>query len=100
MSAVGDIVSGLTYNVAKDAELEIKPAGTEQWVVHNIYCEDVCWVYWNTASHKFVIAIIATGGSVLTGMFFHVNATQWITVMNKHASDAKGIGYDGVISRL
>ncbi len=99
MAAVGDIVSGYSNNAAADAYLDMKPTGTIEWVIHNIYVEDAGEVYWCDGTNEFVIATIAAGGGILNGLFSHVNATNYLRVKNKNAG-AKDMGYDGVISRL
>jgi DNA-binding beta-propeller fold protein YncE len=99
MAAVGDIVSGYDNDRAADGTFDIKPAGTVEWVIHNIYFEDAGEVYWNDGTHSFIIATVAAGGGILNGLFSHVNATNYLTLKNKNAG-AKDMGYDGVITRM
>jgi len=99
MSAVGDIVSAYFNDVAADGTLDIKPAGTEEWVIHNIYAEDAIEVYWNDGSHSFIVATVDAGGGILNGLFSHVNASKYLTLKNKNVG-VKDVGYDGVITRI
>lgn len=98
MSAVGDIVSAYSNDLADDGTLDIKPTGTVEWVIHNIYAEGEAELYWNNGTQSFLFATI-TGGGWYNGLFSHVNATNYITVKNI-AGSAKDFGYDGVITRL
>lgn len=97
MSAVGDIVSAQT-SVNAAASLDVKSAGTEQWVIHNIYCGGAAEIYWTDGTHAILLYTLAAAGWV-TGIFAHVNATYYLSVKNTTAG-ALYYGYDGVISRL
>jgi len=98
MSAVGDIVSAYSNDVAADGTLDIKPAGTEEWVIHNIYCGDDAEIYWEDGTNTVKVHSI-TGAGWITGIFVHVNATYYMSIKNV-SGGAADLGYDGVITRL
>ena len=97
--AVGDIVSGYDNDRAANGTYDIKPTGTEEWVIHNIYAEDAIEVYWNDGTHSFIIATVTAGGGILNGLFTHVNATNYLTLKNKNVG-AKDMGFDGIVTKV
>ena len=96
--AVGDVKSAYSNDLADNGTLDIKPTGTEEWVIHNIYAEGEAELYWNDGTHSFLFATI-TGGGWLNGLFSHVTATYYMTLKNI-AGSAKDFGYDGVLTKV
>lgn len=95
--AVGDIVSNLT-SVGATSFLDIQPAGTEEWIIHNIYHEFDVTVVWYDGANSINFHT-STGAGILARFTFHVNNARWIRVYNPDGN-AKLIGYDGVVSRM
>lgn len=94
--AVGDMVADI-QSIAAGAYLDIQPSGTVEWVIHNIYHEyDITIERYDGVNALNFYS--ATGKGVLADFFFHVGNTERIRVKNDHASAAKLIGYDGVIT--
>lgn len=94
---------GLT-SVANGGFLDIRPTGTQEAVIHNLYYQDNVEVYWydGTNAIKFDSdgGANAAGGGNMLSVQWHVSNAFWVRVKNVAASGAKLIGYDGVVSRL
>ena len=96
LMAVGDVAKGL-QSIAAGAYIDIQPSDTVEWVIHNIYHEyDVTVeVYDGTSSLVFDTD---SGAGVYAKYAFHCTNTQRIRVKNTHGSEAKLIGFDGIIT--
>ena len=94
--AKGDVFSDL-QSIGAGAYLDIRPTGTIEAAIHNIYYEDdvTFELYDGTNSLAFETA---TGAGALVYYAFHVKNSLWIRVKND-AAGAKLIGYDGIVTR-
>jgi len=91
--AVGDVVSDL-QSIAAGSYLDILPGSGLEWVIHNIYHEDKCELYWYNGTLNLLFDA-DSGPGVWAWYEFHCNNTRRIRVKNT-ASAAKLIGYDGI----
>jgi hypothetical protein len=96
--AVGDVVSDL-QSIAAVSYLDIQPAGTEEWIIHNIYHEFDVQLEWYDGVNSIVFHS-SVGPGILARFTFHINNARWIRVYNPDPGVAKLIGYDGVVSRM
>ena len=94
--AVGDMVGALS-SIASGSTLDVQPAGTEEWIIHNIYHEDDIELQFYDGAN--VITFDSELGSGTYSRFsFHCKNALRLRVKN-NASSNKLIGYDGVISK-
>jgi hypothetical protein len=95
--AVGDVYSGLS-SVAANDYLDIHPPAGVEAVIHNIYHEyDVDLIlYDGTNSLTFDIDY---GAGVYAKFAFHVTNSLWIRVKNRDTTNARLIGYDGIVTK-
>jgi len=84
--------------IAAGEYLEVLPTDTEEWVIHNIYCEGAITIRIYRDDTDYV-DISVESGRMLSYFAIHVNATQWVRLINEEATD-KRIGWDGVLSQL
>ncbi len=94
--AVGDVVSDISASVAAASYATIQPAGTVEWCINNIYHEDAVSFEFYDGTNS-IIFDTDTAAGVLRGPFRVTNA-NYLRVRNDHASVAKDIAYDGVIT--
>ena len=95
--AVGDVVSGQS-SIAAAAYLDIQPSAGVEWVIHNIYHEYDIELSQYDGTNTLTFDTEA-GAGVYARYAFHVTNSIRIRVKNTHATDAKRIGYDGIISK-
>ena len=91
---VGDV-----DQIAAGEYLEVKPSDTEEWVIHNIYREAAITIRIYKDDTDF-LDIPVTGAGMLSYFAIHVNATQYVRLVNDHATDTLPIAWDGVLSQL
>jgi hypothetical protein len=97
--AVGDVVSEIT-SIAKDAYLDIQPGAGAEWVIHNIYYQDKATVEFYDGSNSIVFfSDLSAEAGMLAFHAFHVTNGHRIRICNKHAADAKLLGYDGIVTK-
>jgi hypothetical protein len=94
--AVGDVYSGLS-SIAAGAYLDIQPTGTVEAVIHNIYHEYDVQLELYDGTNSLVFDTDA-GSGIYAKYAFHVKNALRIRVKNTHATLAKLIGYDGVVT--
>ena len=90
---VGDVKSNLS-SISDGAYLDIQPPSGEEWVIHNIYHEDDCELYFSDGTNEILISSHSGNGGWL-GYWFHVTNSRYLRVKNVSGSSAL-IGYDGV----
>jgi len=97
--AVGDVYSGL-QSVASGATLDIRPAGTMEVVIHDIYYEyDKVELQW-TDGVNTLSSLCAIKGGFMGGCTFHCTNSLWLRIKNIHPTEAKLIGYDGIVTHV
>lgn len=95
--AVGDVVSVVPTSVNAAASLTIRPGGTIQWVIHNLYYGAALEVYITDGSNPIKIdSDTAIGGRF--GCVFHLTNAIYMTLKNVSAGAAY-YSYDGIITR-
>ena len=94
--AVGDAV-GLIQSVPAGGVIDLQPAGTVQWVIHNIYHEfDINLILYDGVNS--LTFDTSTGSGILARFTFHPSNSLWIRVKNNDLANARLIGYDGIVS--
>lgn len=94
----GDQVRGITAAVAAGSRMTIKPTGTIQWTIHNIYVPaGVTAEMYITDGTNEILIDSTTGGGWLH-FYFHSQLAQWIEVKNTSIG-AVNLGYDGIETR-
>ena len=95
--AIGDVRSALV-RVEAGGNLDIRPSGTEEWVIHNIYHEyDVDLIFTDgTEELNFDTDV---GKGLYAAFAFHVRNGLWLRVKNKDSDNSRLIGYDGIVTR-
>jgi len=96
--AKGDIFSDLQSIIA-GAYLNIRPTGTIEAAIHNIYHEDDVTLEFTDGANNLDFESVATGKGAYTYYAFHVKNSLWVRVRND-AGAPKLIGYDGIITRI
>jgi len=91
--AVGDTFSGL-QSIANGAYLDIRPIGTQEVVIHNIYHADDVSLEFYDGTNSIVFAT-AVGAGIYAYYAFHITNTRRIRVQNTSGGVAL-IGYDGI----
>lgn len=94
--AVGDVISGLS-SVNPNEYLTIQPTGTAEWVIHNIYHAYDVQLEFSDGTNSIAFDT-ETGAGVYARYAFHVTATRYLRVKNNDATNARLIGYDGVVT--
>ena len=93
--AVGDLVNEIS-SVASSSYMDIQPAGTAEWSIHNIYHEaDMQMEYYDGANS--LIFDSSTSAGVYAKYSFHCSNGHRIRIKNTNVA-AKLIGYDGIIT--
>ena len=93
--AVGDPITTIT-SISDGASLDIRPSGTETWLVTNIYLPDgITGVDVKITDGTNAIKIDSPSGSLLTFNFYITNAV-YIQVVNNSGGSIV-VGYDGVV---
>ena len=97
MSVLREVVSDVDQ-IAAGASLQVKPTGTEQWVIHNIWREaDITLRFYKDATD--FIDVSFTGAGLLAYYSIHVTATLWLEIVNDDLAE-QPIAYDGVVTQL
>ena len=94
MSAVGDVYSSYSNDLADDGTLDAQPASTAEAVIHNIYHGGDVEVYLHNGANTVKIDE-ATGAGVMSWLSYHVTNSVYITIKNVNG-DAQDFGFDGV----
>ena len=91
--AVGDIVT-----IDAGGTCDIKPSGSVEWIIHNIYYEyDVeMYICDGTGELKFFEDV---GYGCLNNLHIHVKADYFIRIKNLDTANARKIAYDGIVSK-
>ncbi len=95
--AQGDVVQEIS-SIAAGSYLDLQPSGTIEWVIHNIYHENDITVEYYDGSNSLVFQT-EVGAGVIGFCNFHCTNGHRIRVKNAHASAAKLIGYDGIVTK-
>ena len=97
--ALRDVVA-LTDDIADDGYLEIKPTGTLEWSIQNVYGEGQIQLWRFNADGSFMFAESLAGVPALfSWVDFKVTATEYMRVVNV-SGDTAGVGYDGVVTHI
>jgi hypothetical protein len=97
--AVGDAVSDI-QSISAAAVLSIQPGSGIEWIIHNIGHADNIDLQFYDGTNTLTVATITTGQGLEGNLQLHCTNTKYWRVKNTHASVAKLIGYDGVISKI
>jgi len=92
--AVGDVKNGLSVAVGAGSSMSIQPAGSDEYVIHNIHHADAVELYFTDGANDIKISNDTSFGA-WTGMFFHVTNSIYLKVKNV-AAGAQNLGYDGI----
>jgi hypothetical protein len=100
--AIGDVIaSSLIANVS--GYLNLKPSGTEQWVIHNIahQSDAELFINDNLTSTNIMISKHVDGGAWV-GYFLHCTPNLFYRVRNTDSNGASGkmLTFDGIITHL
>lgn len=94
--AVGD-QAGTIETVTNNASLTIRPSGTEEWVIHNIFAPTTANIeFYKHGSSLSVLADSNTGS--FFNFFFHASNASYITIKNVSGASIE-IGYDGTVTK-
>jgi len=93
--AVGDVASGMS-SIAAGAYLDLQPAGTVEWVIHNIYHASDAELHQYDGTNDILVESHYGKGGWL-GYFFHCRNALRIRVKNTNTA-AQYIGYDGIVT--
>ena len=94
--AVGDVYSAYSNNLANDGYLDIRPSGTVEAVIHNIYHGGDVEIYLSDGTNTFKFDE-DTGVGVMAWLSYHVKNGVFIRIKNVNG-DAQDFGYDGIIT--
>jgi len=94
--AVGDMIADI-QSIAAAAYLDVQPSGTVEAVIHNIWHEDDITISRYDGTNAVALPKIV-GAGLESNLQIHVGNTDRIRVQNNHASAAKLIGYDGMVT--
>lgn len=94
--AAGDVVSGLS-SISAASYLDIQPGAGVEWVIHNIYHEDMVELEFYDGTNSLIFDA-DTGLGVWAWYEFHCTNTRRLRVKNTSTA-AKLIGYDGVVTK-
>jgi len=92
--AVGDIVS-----VAAGAYLDVQPAGAIEWNIHHCGGEDSAELYYYDGTDLIKLDADAAPWWMLMPPF-HVTNVKYLRIKNTHATLAKLLWYNGVVSKV
>jgi hypothetical protein len=91
--AAGNLVKG-TSSLAASATYDIKPSGTDEWVIHNIYYNNQ--IKLSMADGTNVVDFDSdTGQGARLGLTTHVSNSYWLRITNTGSSTLL-IAYDGM----
>jgi hypothetical protein len=93
--AIGDAVSDL-QSIAAAAFLALQPAGTVEWIIHNVFHESDAELSQYDGTNTLTFST-EYGKGAWFGHFFHVKNTRYIRIKNVNTA-AKLVGYDGVVT--
>ena len=96
--AVGDMFAD-TVSVATTAVMQIKPTGSIEAVIHNIYIPDGKQATLKRTDGTNVCSVEQITGGGWLNFNFHVNATDYIEVVNDDAGTQK-LAYDGIVTKV
>lgn len=91
--AAGNLVKGTT-SITASGTYDIKPTGTDEWVIHNIYYNNQLKLSM-TDGTNVVDFDSDTGQGARLGLTTHVSNGYWLRVTNTGASTLL-IAYDGM----
>lgn len=94
--AVGRVASS-GNSVGNGSYLDIKPTGTDEWVVQNIFYDQPVEFYFSNGSINIKYDS-DTGAGAQTNQFVGVTTTWYLRVKNVSGSAAANIGYSGYVS--
>ena len=95
-------VQSAVASVAASGTYDIKPTGTQEWTVRNIfYSSDVDLIFTDGTNP-------ITDNSAINAMYpklwakteYHVNAFRWLRLSNRSASNAITVAYQALLSHL
>lgn len=94
--AAGDAKVALSA-VLTTAYLDVKPTGSEEWAIHNLFHGAEAELYFSDGTNQILIASDTLEGGWLN-QTFRVNATYYLRIKNTNAG-TKYLGYTGVITK-
>jgi hypothetical protein len=93
--AVGDTVADQNQT-AGSGTWTIQPAGTAEWVIHNIYFAGACTLSKSDAVDATVFATLPSAGSML-GLCIHLTNAVYLIITDTSTAINR-MGYDGIIT--
>jgi hypothetical protein len=94
--AVGDSVTGIS-TIGAETSATIQPAGTEEWIIHNIYFGGNASI--GVVQGSSIWFDNEAGPGALSGYFFHLTNSHYFLVKN-NSSGSICVSYDGIISKV
>lgn len=95
--AKGDAVVALGSIITTTSYQDLQPAGTVEWIIHEIYCAADCEIYWYDGSNQILLDTTPTTGRWYSNLTIHCTNAMRIRIKNINAA-SKYIGYAGIIS--
>ena len=94
--AIGSAVQGLSV-IAAGGSLIIQPPAPDEWIIHNIYFENLVELYITNGANSFLVDA-GSGRGRFSYEVLHATNSIYFTVKNI-ATASKLIAYDGVRSK-
>ena len=91
-------VSATSTNVASGTYFTFQPAGSQEVVVHNIYCGASAMVYYGSGTATCVPIYSLSASGWITGIFTHVTNAEYLMIKNLSSASAY-FAVDGVVTR-
>ncbi len=95
--AVGEVIGG-TAALVQYGTLDIRPTGTEEWIVHNIYFSDEIEVYYYNGTN--LIKFEWQNQGHLPWLCLHATSARYFRLRAIEPGTTTYVGYDGVVSRI
>lgn len=101
IAAVGDAVAPSCVSVASAATTDIRPGSGSEWILHNIFFEYNIELQrydgTNTLPMGPYVPVVPSG-DFLSGNW-HLTNSSYFRVKNLHASAAKLVCWDGIVTK-
>ena len=96
--AVGDAVGTLSP-VPPSGTLNVRPSGSQEWVIHNLYFGSATFDIQIVNSSSTITIDSFSGPGAITGFWFHLTSSQYLRIINKSSSTIPA-GYDGIVTKV